>query len=379
MALSRYWAVDAYTLGELKLEYATADPQGRISLLERVRRAREVSNSFAARPEVPPELAQLAAEDKSPHVRMWIARHVDHDSHGGVLERLLTDSDPFVRAGVLESASFDSSWNLFTKSTELFIQADRLGRLAMVRNPGLARDLVKKIIDPTDKDLPLSLSDRIELFEAYLTNPSFDPSWVEHLRKEGNYQGVEVGEEFHHDIWLAACKWFDVQGDDPEVSLGQIPDLLYRQLDLNDNDLAAAYRAAKNMTFFRRLFLLKCSQNCALTLQLGSEDPDEECRELAQQKIHEFRVRRIQWWWRVARTVIALLLIARGAYSLLARAALTNLDTVVLVAAVPALGYCGINAAILVRIVLRVLMELHSDVKQLKSSLADLHKRGFPS
>ena len=66
MALSRYayLALDAYTLEELRREYYSLKPKGRIRLLQRLSRKGRLHE----------EMRELAVKDQNALVRQWIAR-----------------------------------------------------------------------------------------------------------------------------------------------------------------------------------------------------------------------------------------------------------------------------------------------------------------
>jgi hypothetical protein len=64
-AITRYEAIDDYTLEELRREYLGSDGQGRIRLL----------TELYAQTRPPFEIARLAGEDPDPRVRAWIARN----------------------------------------------------------------------------------------------------------------------------------------------------------------------------------------------------------------------------------------------------------------------------------------------------------------
>ena len=87
MGLGRYAVLDAYTLEELRREYARADAKRRISLLKKLNRQSGI----------PSEIAGLAVKDPGVDVREWIARHGKY-LFKELEEYLKNDPDPFVRA-----------------------------------------------------------------------------------------------------------------------------------------------------------------------------------------------------------------------------------------------------------------------------------------
>src|SRR5216683_5521764 len=128
MTLSRYTVIDEYTLEELRREYRARDPHERIRLLSIFPKADDEYDFGAAL--LPVEIVQMAAEDESAAVRQWIARHGRflQDSLNSVVDHLISDPDPFVRASLMENQTHVSSHNAW----RAFLFATHLERLALV-------------------------------------------------------------------------------------------------------------------------------------------------------------------------------------------------------------------------------------------------------
>jgi hypothetical protein len=112
-------------------------------------------------------------------------RHLGND----LIDRLLSDSDPFVRACVYESSStvsrsVDPWQDMKTGALHhgsdlepLFLAATQLERLALMRNPRLGDlfsqklEIIEKLFDREDETLGLVLVERTELVRTYIWNP----------------------------------------------------------------------------------------------------------------------------------------------------------------------------------------------------------------
>jgi hypothetical protein len=312
MVLVRYAVIDRYTLEELRREYQGSDAKGRIHLLEKLYE----SNSLP-----PFEIALLAVEDEHVEVRQWIARHgksLDYRDVGSINERseilevirgmtgkqssgpdqdplaafnlanqLKNDSDPFVRACLRENPNVFSQW-ASGRWTDFFTGSAHLERLALVRNPNVDTDLIKKIFDPEDKELGITLEDRIKLVFAFLSNnevlyrlearadlPGAKPSLVEAEFDPGSGWGWAMANKFLGTLWELATRWPRESG---------VPYMTYRHVPVDDDVKAQIYEKCGEL-LLRREILETCYDGYAKTIELGMKDIDEGCRYLAYCKV----------------------------------------------------------------------------------------------
>lgn len=168
MGLSRYEIIDAYTLEELRREYNASDRNGRIRLLQRLHKGGKIP---------PFDVALSAVEDADVEVRQWMARHGhlgysddEEPSRPNLAARLKNDPDPFVRACLRENPTVfdfsvrDEDW------MEHFREATHLERLALVRNPNVGDQLIRKLFDYEDRELGINIEAREALVLAFLAN-----------------------------------------------------------------------------------------------------------------------------------------------------------------------------------------------------------------
>ncbi|MCI0410958.1 MAG: hypothetical protein L0191_20750 [Acidobacteria bacterium] len=282
MSFPRYYFSDAYTLEELRREYKASDARGRIRLLRKLYRGGRA---------VPFEIALLAVEDPNVEVRQWIAHHGEyldyrecrydenqvHYEHPerNLEDRLKNDPDPFVRACLHENPTVFSG---FAPWEGFFREGSHLERLALVRNPGVdifGHGLIKKIFDPEDKELGITMKERQELVLAFLTNKEA----LVHAESAAALGGHEPWEEaptwwlFLDALWELASKW-------PEETA--IQPLVYRHVPASDETKARTYRTCKE-PFWRHYILENCDARDTQTIQLGMKDADETCRDIAEE------------------------------------------------------------------------------------------------
>lgn len=285
MSLARYDITDAYTLEEVRREYQTSDAKGRIRLLRKLYRTGRAA---------PFEIALLAVEDPNVEVRQWVARHgkyLDYrerryDENQVLYERpernledrLKNDPDPFVRACLHENPTVFSGWDPWEA---LFREGSHLERLALVRNPELrifAYGLIKKIFDPEDKELRVTMKERQELVLAFLTNKEA-LGGTERMASLGGHElhedamGWHDANEFLKALWELASKWPTESG---------IQRLVYRYVPASNKTKAHIYQTC-NEPWWRASILENCDASDTQTIELGMKDADEICRYVAEQ------------------------------------------------------------------------------------------------
>ena len=275
MALYRYAIIDAYTLEELRHKYKTSDIKGRIRLFKRLQKM-----GYHA----PYEIALLALEDVE--LRQWMARHAasldyrdwDPDNPGkrigpperNLEDRLRNDPDPFVRACLRENPHVFGTFDFIYHWKSAFHESTHLERLALVRNPNVASELMERIFDPDDTELGIGMNERSELVRAYMTNEAS-------VRRSHERDG-DIGFGLLHfsKLWELISKWPEVPRP-PQYAV-------YRYLWADDGTKAKVYQACDEPVL--RLGILENSTERDIdTLKLGMKDADERNREIAFSKI----------------------------------------------------------------------------------------------
>ncbi len=270
MALYRYAAIDAYTLEELRHEYKNSDIKGRIRLFKRLQKS-----GYRA----PYEIALLALEDSNLELRQWMARHAwldyrdwDPNTHERIEQpernledRLKHDPDPFVRACLRENPHVFGPFDIIFKWKSYFQESTHLERLALVRNPNVADELIERIFDPEDTELGIGINERSELVKAYLTN-------ADSLRLSHHGDGYAFTEYHFSKLWELISKWPDVSTS-PQGTV-------YYYLGAHDGTKAKVYQACDD-SVLRSAILKNSTERDTDTLKLGMKDTDERCREIA--------------------------------------------------------------------------------------------------
>ena len=266
---------------------------GRTTL--RIRKAVSASsNSSIAMINVAPfEVALLAVEDADVEVRQWIARHGtyldyrasrDEPTDRNLEDRLINDPDPFVRACRQENPTVFSAWST-TGWIDYFREATHLERLALMRNPEVgnphAETLVHTIFDYEDQELDIALSARQECILAFLTNAAA-VNRSRQLKVSDFIDGlsmIETREHFSH-LWMLISRW-------PEGT-GNLQAAVYRYLGAPDETKAEIYRTCP-VPAWKLCILENCHEDDFQTIELGMQDADDQCRELAYTKFNPDR------------------------------------------------------------------------------------------
>jgi hypothetical protein len=270
MKLKRYSVVDDYTLEELKSTYLSSSAKERIDLLAKL-------NEDNVTP--PYDIALLAVQDSNATVRQWFARHGKVFKYGDsdLTEYVKSDQDHFVRACLYENSNVYNFFSLLFRDSGYFITANHLERLALVRNPDVSTSLIEKIFDLEDGELGLDMQSRKELFLAYLTNEQAMLNNVRSAALLGNPHPPDgstwySANKFLDDIWKLAAKW-------PEDSF--IPAYVYRFVPVSDHTKASVYETVTER-YLRCRILEGCDGDYDWnTINLGINDSDVRCRELA--------------------------------------------------------------------------------------------------
>jgi len=285
MALSRYAyiALDDYALEELRREYYSLRPKGRVRLLQRLARTGRLHE----------EMGELAVKDRNAVVRQWIARQAgllrtapqakDHERYQDQIERLKHDPDEAVRACLFESDAMSPLWYDTDGWLAWFKEATHTQRLAMMRNPDLNERFVEMVFDPDDTKLGIDQKVRAQFVFAILSNKRAVEAreweqtgdyWVDQARKEGR--------EHFATLWALAAKW-------PPDSW--VTKFAYQHVSTDGETKLRVYKQCKSDFGLRYAILENDAPELdknggrahgpSEVLKAGHKDNDEMCRELA--------------------------------------------------------------------------------------------------
>jgi hypothetical protein len=277
MALSRYAyiALDDYTLEELRREYHSLGPKGRIRLLQRL----------APNGNLHEKVRQLAVEDRNAVVRQWFAREVD-DLYRDQIERLKNDPDELVRACLFEGPALapTSVLNPETAWLAWFKEATHIQRLAMMRNRELPHKFIETVFDPEDTKLGIDMKVRAQFVFAILSNKRAVEAteWVQIWDDPyGIDQGRKEDKRHFATLWALAGKWPPDSG---------VPYHVYSNVSVDGETKVRAYSQCEDK--FLRMAILendvpeldergRWAHGPSKVLKSGQKDGDEGCRELA--------------------------------------------------------------------------------------------------
>ncbi len=284
----RYEFVDAYTIEELKREYQSYDTKDRIRMLQELYKNTESK-------QLPYEIAIMAIEDTDVDVRQWIARYgmnldyreseyVDGEllykfPERNLAERLKNDPDPFVRACLHENPNvFGGLVPIAEEWLNYFKEATHMERLALVRNPGVAPELIERIFDIEDKELDINLQERKELILAYLTNTeALKESHRGDFDFYDGYIWYKTRKHFSR-LWRLSSKW----------PMGKVNGGVYRYVGTDDSTRAEIYQQCDEPVL-RSVILENCNWDDTKTIELGMQDKDEICRFIAYAKVRHIK------------------------------------------------------------------------------------------
>jgi hypothetical protein len=274
----RYRIQDPYINAELMRNYERGDSRGRIRLLRRV---------FSQSACLPYQLALAAVTDSDSAVREWMARnarsldyreiryegtgdefkaipaHPDRD----LAERLKKDSDPFVRAALLENPIVSDFGFISSYWINAFNNCEPLERLAMMRNEKLDWELVTHILDPDDAVFSIETDQRRQLARACLVNKRV----VESSRRSREHFRDYLDSKHSQTVWELSSKW-------PEDSGIQF--LAFRSVQTEDSVKARVYSMCKSDAL-RETILESCTPDDKETIKLGRTDNDSTARFIA--------------------------------------------------------------------------------------------------
>ncbi len=286
MTLPKYDIIDSYTLEELKRKYQNSGAKGRIRLLKKLGMS------------TPYEIALMAVEDPDVEVRQWIARNgewLDYRKENyigddlvykfperNLEDRLKADPDPFVRACLRENPNVFRAIPFSYKWKEYFSEVTPLERLALVRNPNVADELIQHIFNHEDTELGIDIHQRAELVLAFLTNKeqikrSYPSPYDLDLLDPWDTTFLDYYTHFRK-LWELISKWPRVTSN-PQWAV-------YRYLGATDKTKSKIYQTC-DVPVWREQILRNCTRKDTHTIQVGMEDSHEGCRELAYSQLHE--------------------------------------------------------------------------------------------
>lgn len=280
--------VDQYTLAELQARYKSEDTKARI---------RSLKNLYRDVGTLPFEIAVMAVSDENCEVRRWMAKNasnLDYSRGESVFDNNIVPvkwNAGIVRTGAMEANGASSIKNLrfiLERDSDFlvralakangniysslgdewmgwFSQSSDLERLALIRNPNVAKgqDLIEKIFDPSDTTLGITQELRKQLCWAFLFNK-------EGVEWAGRYYGESLLES------LSKWKKLDVSNLDL-VYCG------YRNIDAGDEARAKIYKGCSD-DILRIGILEGCPETSLETIELALADSAPNCREFAYSK-----------------------------------------------------------------------------------------------
>ncbi len=276
--LPRYGILDAYTIAELGRLYDREDGKGRIRILRRVYKQRNV---------LPFELALKAVTDDDPSVREWMAREASDLKYAeeNLRERISKDEDPFIRAVLFENSNLSDFWIQESLWIREFVKCVPLQRLAMMRNKKLNLELVEHILDLDDTSLNLELEERSELALACLVNPNVvDTSRRGKMSDFADGWGWYQACKHSKAIWELAAKW-------PDKSF--IQDIAFKYVQTDDKVKADIYQKCE-VARVRSTILESCLPEDRETIRLGRADTDPTTRYVAYRRSRYMEKQEIQ-------------------------------------------------------------------------------------
>ncbi|HKV98995.1 MAG TPA: hypothetical protein VJN96_04185 [Vicinamibacterales bacterium] len=240
--------------------------------------------------------------DPSPFVRAWAAAHLDIDRKDysdwknpvGIRDyepALLADEDPLVRASLWSNPKCSRlPWGMIRVAEdwkEHFKGLAQLERLAMMRNPKLSMHYVVALLETSTDELGLSRTEHAAVLSAAASNPDIVWSSRAHGRDFWLAQGDANSpfEEYGRMWKLSIDKWRDVPRvvhaflkyvqTTPEVKIETYSDLRSDK--------------PEETKWLRQEIISSCDpMQDRKVLKLAWDDPDEECRKIAAERVGRF-------------------------------------------------------------------------------------------
>jgi hypothetical protein len=260
MALERYEFNDLYTEAELAAKYRDLPPGGRLRLLQ----------SLEAKYRLPLSLKELAAKDESPLVRGWVARTIGGgDGEKAIYKTLRSDNEEYVRVACMENGHVAM---VFWKAMPLFLSLGHIERLALMRNPELADDVILAVFDLSDDRAKLSRQERIDLVLAFLTNENRRP-----VRRRGEPfwdTPAPPVEELGDAIWERVTRWPEGWNLDGGWTSEQA--FVFQHVACTTSQRTKSFSSLKNR--LPRAAILRHAEGSEECLRIAVRDDDDESR-----------------------------------------------------------------------------------------------------
>lgn len=290
-----FYLSDAYGQGLLTAEY-----RGAVGAFEKKALLKRMLRTGAS---VPLAAAEEAFNDKDVSVRIYAASHMNlvYEDYAGDWEnpRLLRDfgevasqdPDPFVRAALLSNPHVQHVWNFWNPGAgcgKALSSLTQLERLAAMRNPKLNPQFIVGLMEEEPESLNTTVQEHIDVISVAVTNPRT----VEESRKTGRdyWKGLSGDcyppcDEYRRMWLLAVSHWLKESGWGSQA----VPNLVFQYVQTTPETKLEIYKrlSEKNHSDLRRTILQSCNRPMdeKEVLKLGWSDSDEECRNLARERI----------------------------------------------------------------------------------------------
>ena len=246
-----------------------------------------------------PDFLDLVYADADEYLRAWAAGHLSlevedysHREHPVEIRNyeplLLADSSPLVRAAYWSNPRCRRlPWSLISISErwkEHFHSLTQLERLGLMRNPELSMQYVVALLDTASGGLQISQQEHIAVLTAAAQNPTL-------IGRSRNTVRREWGEwdppfEEYGQMWkLALDKWLN--SEVPYVFIKYIQTTPEVKLEIYNRLLEK--REATEQKVLRREVIRSCDPfDDRNVLKVAWDDPDEECRKIAEERVGSF-------------------------------------------------------------------------------------------
>jgi hypothetical protein len=286
---------DEYTTQSLIAEYkAILSAHERKQYLQRLRDA----GAWMA-----PDFLDLIYADADEYLRSWAAGHLslevkDYSHWERPVEirnyepLLLPDSSPLVRAAYWSNPRCRRlPWSLISISErwkEHFHSLTQLERLGLMRNPELSMQYVVALLDTASGELQISQQEHIAVLTAAAQNPRLINGSRHTGRDFWQVEGdVNPPFEEYAQMWeLALDRWID-KPPVPFVFIKYIQTTPKVKLTIYDRLLKN--ELSKDQKWLRLEVIRSCDPFVDKdVLKAAWDDPDEECRKIAEERVGSF-------------------------------------------------------------------------------------------
>lgn len=147
-----------------------------------------------------------------------------------------------VRCAFYENPAFGGGLGRAQAQEEVFRKVGSAERLAMMRNPRVSMELISKVYDFENKEIPLSDDERVQLIRAFCTNLEH----IEESRKTDPFEHEDfwdaVGHTMTYDgLWKKGMAWIE---RNPEVT-----SLTLKTFGAHEKEALEAYEKLKDKKY----------------------------------------------------------------------------------------------------------------------------------